>query len=66
MNLQRNRNTDLLSPVDSTEDRWKELLKLVKNLAGLVPGHPELNWSEGIATRLDWANDLTCHGSFIQ
>ena len=53
----RRRNTDLLAPVDPTDLRWGALRKLVGSLAGTVPNHPELSWHEGVATRLDWADD---------
>ena len=57
--LLRRRNTDLhlLTPVDPNDIRWAPLKQFVGALSGSVPKHPELTWREGIATRLDWADD---------
>lgn len=57
LSLNRRRNTDLLFPLDPNDARWGPLVKLVGRLGGPVPSHPELIWREGIATRLDWADD---------
>lgn len=53
----RRRNSDLLAPTDPKDLLWRQLQRCVGNLAGNVIGHPELTWREGIATRLDWADD---------
>jgi hypothetical protein len=53
----RRRNTDLLAPVEVSSDVWAPLRRLVGQLSGTVAGHDELVWSEGIGTRLDWADD---------
>jgi NAD-dependent SIR2 family protein deacetylase len=53
----RRRNTDLLAPSDATDSRWAGLRSLVGEISGTVPGHPELAWSEGVGTRMDWADD---------
>ena len=57
LKLTRRRNTDLLAPSNPADQCWRGLKKLVGALAGTVPGHTELDWSEGIATRMDWADD---------
>lgn len=57
LTLIRRRNTDLLAPADPTDTRWAPLKKLVGSLAGAIPNNPELKWSEGIGTRLDWGDD---------
>ena len=57
LTLIRRRNTDLLSPADPADSRWAPLKKLVGSLSGAVPKHPELKWSEGVGTRLDWGDD---------
>ncbi len=57
LSLIRRRNTDLLSPSDAKDQKWSPLKRMVGHLSGTVPGHPEISWSEGIATRLDWADD---------
>lgn len=53
----RRRSLDLLAPVDPTEHAWSQLKKIVGPLTGMVPGHRELKWREGIGIRLDWADD---------
>jgi len=57
MNSTRHRSTDLLTPVDSLDPSWAPLKSLVGTLSGAVEGNPELVWCEGIAIRLDWADD---------
>ena len=57
LTLKRRRNSDLLAPADPTDEKWLPLKKIVGVLSGTVPKHPELSWHEGIATRLDWADD---------
>lgn len=53
----RRHSADLLAPTDPQDASWRPLLHLVGTLTGTVSGHPELRWREGIATRLDWAED---------
>lgn len=53
----RRRSTDLLTPLEPQDLRWTPLRRLVGTLNGAVVGHPELMWSEGIAARLDWADE---------
>jgi hypothetical protein len=47
----------LLAPTDVTRPEWGPLRSLVGTLSGTVSGHPELQWREGVGTRLDWADD---------
>ena len=49
------RSSDLLAPTDCHDSRWDGLRRLVGDISGHVPDHPELKWREGISTRLDWA-----------
>lgn len=53
----RRRSTDLLAPADPQDASWAPLRRLVNTLNGKIPGYPELRWREGVATRLDWADD---------
>jgi NAD-dependent SIR2 family protein deacetylase len=53
----RRRDSDLLRPIDGDDEAWAPLRKLVGPLTGTVSGHPELSWSEGVSTRLDWADE---------
>ena len=57
LTLIRRRNTDLLAPADPADQRWAPLKKLIGNMSGSVPKHPELKWCEGVGARLDWGND---------
>jgi hypothetical protein len=57
VNAIRRRNADALTAVDPAADFWADLRRLVGPLTGLVPGHPDLHWREGLSTRLDWADD---------
>lgn len=57
LTLERRRGKDLLAPATPEDLRWAALRKLVGSIAGVVPNHPELSWREGIAARLDWADD---------
>ena len=42
--------------MDPQDAIWQPLWKLVGSLNGTVPDHPDLKWSEGVSTRLDWAS----------
>jgi NAD-dependent SIR2 family protein deacetylase len=57
LNSTRHRSTDLLTPVDPQDVIWTPLRRLVGILSGAVASNPELVWCEGIAIRLDWADD---------
>ena len=57
MDLARRRSGDLLAPKDPANARWQGLLRIARGLTGKVQGHPELSWREGVAVRLEWAND---------
>jgi hypothetical protein len=57
LNSTRHRSTDLLTPVDPQDVSWTPLRRLVGILSGAVASNPELVWCEGIAIRLDWADD---------
>jgi hypothetical protein len=57
LNSIRYRSADLLTPIDPQDVGWAHLRRLVGALTGAVPGNPELLWYEGIAVRLDWAED---------
>jgi hypothetical protein len=50
-------SVDLLAPADPKENAWERLRHLVGTLNGTIQGHPELQWREGIGTRLDWADN---------
>lgn len=52
------RTSDLLVPEDLQAATWVALMKIIGGpLRGNVPGVPDLSWSEGVAVRLDWADD---------
>lgn len=53
----RRRSADLLVPVDPAAAEWKDLKSITGQLTGTLRGHPEVSWSEGVAVRLDWADD---------
>jgi hypothetical protein len=53
----RRRSADLLAPANPQDKTWAPLRVLVGSLSGTVTGCSELRWREGIATRLDWADD---------
>lgn len=57
LSVSRRRSIDLLAPTDVTRPEWEPLRSLVGKLSGTVSGHPELQWREGVGTRLDWADD---------
>lgn len=58
MRAKHGRTRDLLVPDDPQQPQWLPLKKVVNSdLCGLVPGIPNLTWSEGIAIRLDWADN---------
>ena len=57
MKLHRRRVADLLAPATLTDAGWAPLKRLVGALAGTVEKHPELGWQEGVAVRIDWADD---------
>jgi hypothetical protein len=53
----RRRNADLLVPVDPADTAWDGLRAITRQVTGTVPEHPDLHWHEGVAVRLDWADD---------
>jgi len=58
MNAMHGRSRDLLVPTDVNQSRWLPLKKLVSSsLRGTVSGARDLHWSEGVAIRLDWADN---------
>ena len=57
LTLKRRRSSDSLAPADPTHQKWRSLRKNVGNLAGTVPRNGEISWREGIALRLEWADD---------
>jgi hypothetical protein len=57
MDAIRHRSADLLAPTDVREQSWGALKRLVGTLSGSVPGHSEMQWTEGVEIRLDWADD---------
>ena len=57
LSLKCRRSLDFLAPADPTDKKWLPLNKIVGGLSGTVSKHPELSWREGIATRLEWADD---------
>ena len=46
-----------LAPSDLADAVWNPLRSLVQTMSGVVTGHPDLKWREGVEIRLDWAND---------
>jgi NAD-dependent SIR2 family protein deacetylase len=57
LTLKRRRNVDFLTPNDPSDPKWAPLKRLVGNLSGAIPKQSDLTWREGLATRLEWAND---------
>ncbi len=57
MRAQHGRTKDLLVPTNPSHDDWVPLTRLVGPIEGLVPHAPGLRWAEGIAIRLDWADE---------
>jgi len=57
MRARHGRTKDLLVPEDPDHQDWMPLKRLVGSVQGPVTGAPALLWSEGVAVRLDWAND---------
>jgi hypothetical protein len=53
----RHRSADFLVPTEPDGSVWSPLRDLVGTLNGTIANHPELVWREGIAIRLDWADD---------
>ena len=53
----RRGRTDLLVPSDPQNSIWVELTEQVGTLTGTVKDFPELQWYEGIGTRLEWADE---------
>jgi hypothetical protein len=57
MTAARRRSSDLLAPQSADDPKWVPLKKLTGSLGGTVPREPELRWQEGVAIRLDWADE---------
>jgi SIR2-like domain len=56
MNAYRQRNMTLLAPIDSADDAWSDLRRIVGELHGTVESSADLQWSEGVSLRLAWAD----------
>jgi hypothetical protein len=56
LTLNRRGAKDLLAPQAPSDAHWAQLHKLVGSISGTVTKHPELGWWEGVATRLEWAD----------
>jgi hypothetical protein len=54
MNRIRRRNIDLLAPTDLEHAAWAPLRRLLGSLSGSVKDPAELQWCEGMGTRLEW------------
>lgn len=57
LDVTRRRSADLLAPSDPQSPVWAPLRRLAVEISGNFKDHPELRWREGLATRLEWAND---------
>lgn len=57
LNVIRRRSMDLLIPANLQDGAWAALRVMVGPMSGTVTGCSELRWCEGIAVRLDWADD---------
>lgn len=57
MTVTRRRGGDLLAPAFPDNEKWQELRDLVGSNTGTLAGDPSLRWREGVAMRLDWADD---------
>lgn len=57
MTVNRRRGGDLLAPAAPDDDTWRDLRERVGDTAGVVAGDATLRWREGVAVRLDWADD---------
>ena len=55
--VHRRRRADLLSPAHPDDQCWDALRDLVGPIGGIVPGDQSLTWREGVAVRLDWADE---------
>ena len=53
----RQRNADLLAPADPADDAWRKLAEITGRVEGTIRDHPEIRWREGVAVRLDWADE---------
>jgi len=57
LDVVRRGSAALLAPTDRSHEVWGQLRELVQSIEGTVPGHHALKWREGIALRLEWADD---------
>jgi NAD-dependent SIR2 family protein deacetylase len=57
MTVDRRRSNDLLAPASVDDAKWAPLKNLTGSLGGTVEKQHELKWREGVAIRLDWADD---------
>jgi hypothetical protein len=47
----------LLAPADPADDAWRKLAEITGRVEGTIRDHPEIRWREGVAVRLDWADE---------
>lgn len=57
LSITRRRGDVLLAPTRPEDSTWAPLKKTVGRLSGTVPNASGLGWHEGVAARLDWADD---------
>lgn len=57
MQVMRRRGRFVLTPLAPDGDQWKPLRMIVGSLAGTLPRHGAVHWSEAIDLRLEWAAD---------
>lgn len=57
LDVTRRRSEDLLAPADPSGNDWAALRTVIGQLSGNVAHEDGLSWREGVAVRLDWADD---------
>lgn len=57
LDIIRRHSADLLAPINPDDPRWATLKQITGSVSGIIPAHPTLSWREGLAVRLDWANE---------
>lgn len=53
----RQRSADLLAPANPADEAWRKLAEITGRVEGTIRDHPEIRWREGVAVRLDWADE---------
>lgn len=57
LNLIKGKRRVSLVPSDFRNNAWDPLREILGDVTGMLPGHADVEWSEGIQLSIEWADD---------